>query len=720
MLLVWIPLVVVGVLASAGLSLALGFRSGLHTQHDAVITRDGPPGLPPRVQPTDGPLRTSKLVATGYGPLAMTVFAGETGQPLNLPGIPRVEPPGTVLASPAVLAQSQDDWTGELGAWLGDRNVQELSGAALAHPREMVIVEFVDAVLPELASRFHPVRAGRGSTGEPPLDTSFVALGLLVLVLPSVALARAGAAVHLNARARRYGLLRVLGAPPRQLAIAIAADMGVPLIVGGIAGSVAHAVAMSSLDSFTLAGSSYWANDLRLPILLGLAVPLATVVVGLGSVARMVQRASRDPVATLRRERPRVSYLSYLSAAGALAGPTAIFASAKLDAGLSPWLITGGLLLSIIGLEGWSRLGVTFAGRALASRTRAQIAGSRMSRSGSDALLGVSATAVAVLLVVFMVSANFQGTPKPVGNFDVFVNLPNLTSPDSIVRSVDGIDGVTRTVAAGRIPVDINGKETSLYTLTCDDVPGSVALDATCDAGSVYLASEADAASVTVTNRYPETDASIPGIYPVGGRVRGSWVPSNGAVLIVDQLLRPLIPDHTVLLVSTDGASESLRHVMQGLQDLPDELYATTHAALVSGINIETLIANPFLLVIASTASGMAAVALLYAVVLLFRQRQAEFQMLRCLGATRRLLAIDIGLLFALPLLLAFGVSILLGLILSATYNISFDVQSPPGNASFTSILVTVLAIGSVATALVAGKASRTPPLASDPDAAAG
>lgn len=449
-----------------------------------------------------------------------------------------------------------------------------------------------------------------------------------------------------------------------------------------------------------------------------LLVWMPLVVVGLGSVVRMVRRAGRDPVATLRRQRRQVSYLSYLSAAGALAGPATIFASAKTDAGLSPWLITGGLLLSVIGLEGWSRLGVTFAGRALASRTRAQIAGSRMSRSGSDALLGVSATAVAILLVVFMVSANFQGTPLPVGNFDVFVNLPNLTSPASVVRHVDGIAGVTRTVAAGRVPVDIDGKESSLYTLTCDDVPGSVALDAACAVGSIYLASAADAASVMVTNSHPESDASIPGVYPVGGRITGSWIPGNGALLIVDQPRRPT-PDHTVLLITTDGASESWRHVMQGLQDVPSELYATTHAALVSGITTETLIANPFLLVMASTASGMAAVALLYAVLLLFRQRQADFHMLRCLGATRRLLAADIGLLFALPLLIAFGISITLGMVLSVTYNLSFAVQALPERTSAVPIVVTVLAIGAVATAIAAGWASRTSPLAADPDAAA-
>jgi hypothetical protein len=85
----WIPLIAVGAIACVGLSLALGFRSGLLAQHETVVVRDGPRGLPPRVHPADGPLRSSQLVATGYGPLVVTVFAGEAGQRLGLPGIPK-------------------------------------------------------------------------------------------------------------------------------------------------------------------------------------------------------------------------------------------------------------------------------------------------------------------------------------------------------------------------------------------------------------------------------------------------------------------------------------------------------------------------------------------------------------------------------------------------------------------------------------------------------
>ena len=221
-----------------------------------------------------------------------------------------------------MLAQIEDDWTGELYAWLGDRKARTLPDTALAHPREMVIIDFIDAVPPEIESQFHPVREGPSGWAK---DTSVVIMGLLILVLPSVALARTGAAVHLNTRARRYGLLRILGTPPRQLAVAIAADMAVPMLAGAFLGSVVYAAVMSALGSFTLAGSSYWTKDLVLPVAFGAGLPLVTLVVGLSSVARIVYRASRDPLGTLRRARGRASYLTYLSAACLPAAAIALY-----------------------------------------------------------------------------------------------------------------------------------------------------------------------------------------------------------------------------------------------------------------------------------------------------------------------------------------------------------------------------------------------------------
>ena len=145
-----------------------------------------------------------------------------------------------------------------------------------------------------------------------PVETSFVIVGLVILVLPSVALARAGAAMHVAARSRRYSLLRVLGVPPRQLAVVVAADMAVPLLVGALLGSVAYAAFMSSWGAFTLAGTSYWTRDLLLPVAYSAGLPMVVALVGLVSTARMAYRAGRHPLAVLRKARgpPRTSRTS--------------------------------------------------------------------------------------------------------------------------------------------------------------------------------------------------------------------------------------------------------------------------------------------------------------------------------------------------------------------------------------------------------------------------
>ena len=267
--------------------------------------------------------------------------------------------------------------------------------------------------------------------------------------------------------------------------------------------------------------------------------------------------------------------------------------------------------------------------------------------------------------------------------------------------------------------------------MTCDDAVGSLKLDSPCVVGSVYLGQDApDTDTVTLVEGdrdYPPgftpfLDESIPGSYPVEGRVTASWFyrDRNDAILMVDE--RP-IPNHTLLLVTTDGEPGSLRRVIEGLRDRPEESYPFTKAALEAGFNFvgdmtdDQLVIFPYVFVMAMTAAGMAAVALLYAIMLLFRQRQAEFRALRSFGATRMLLAVDLALLFAVPLILAFGLAVASGIILAASYNAAFGVPAPPGNPQAIAALAFVLAVGIAATALVAGRATRIPPLVSDPDA---
>ena len=728
----WTPLIIVGVITCIGLSLALGFRDGLLAQQAAAAERDGPEGLPPRTQAVEGPLRASRVVYTTYGHMTVTTIAGEEGARVGLPGIERVGADGSALASPAVIAQLRDDWTGEIEAWLGGRSVGTLPDAALAHPREMVIVEFTDTVPEELSSRFYPILPGRVKW---PIDTSFVIMGLVILVLPSVALARAGAAVHVAARSRRYGLLRVLGVPPRQLAVVIAADMAIPLFAGALLGSVIYAVFMSTWGSFTLAGTSYWTEDLVIPVGFSIGLPVVVALVGMVSTARMAYRAGREPLGVLRKARGPASYLSYVSAAGVLAGPGLIVASSEVSGNfeLSVWLVVAGLLMGVVGLEGLSRIAVSFSGRVLVDRTRAQIAGSRMARS-ADALLGVSATAVAVLLVVFVAYANFGSDYPDEGSYDLVATLemPALPPAETVGEraAFDGIralpleetaaevaayDGVSRAVPAGRH----NGGDWPVYTMTCAEAPGSVELDAPCATGSIYLPESTGDTEVFVRAHPLAEESPIAGVYPVAGHVTASWT-TNRAVLMVES--QPPT-EFGLLLVTTDGSAESLKTTMQRLRDRPEVLRVVTQAAITSGMPdvaqvLDSTVFTPYLLVMASTAGAMGAVALLYAVLLLFRQRQAEFRMLRCQGATRGLLATDLAVLFAIPLVIAFGLAVASGLALGRTYNAAFDVGTPHGAAQVVPVLVSMLAVGAVATVLVAIWATRIPPLVSDPDAA--
>ena len=103
--------------------------------------------------------------------------------------------------------------------------------------------------------------------------------------------------------------------------------------------------------------------------------------VGLVSAVRMVFRVlDAIPVGTLRRERKPPSYLAYLSAVGVVAGPAAMFCRRRRRTSpyQRPGSLTAGMLLSVVGLEGLSRIAVAAAGRLLADWTRAQVAGSRM------------------------------------------------------------------------------------------------------------------------------------------------------------------------------------------------------------------------------------------------------------------------------------------------------------------------------------------------------
>ena len=75
----WVPLIAVGAVSCAGLSLALGIGFGFHAQQETAVLRDGSSSMGPFRDQVEGPQRSTRVETTAYGPLTLTVFAGEAG-----------------------------------------------------------------------------------------------------------------------------------------------------------------------------------------------------------------------------------------------------------------------------------------------------------------------------------------------------------------------------------------------------------------------------------------------------------------------------------------------------------------------------------------------------------------------------------------------------------------------------------------------------------------
>lgn len=705
----WLPLVAVGLVAALGVSLAFGFKAALVEQARFKLVRDGQVGLEPaRRDPSWGgrPLRASEVVPTAYGPLTRTTFVGSPGTPLPIPGVTKVGEVGTVLASPALLRQLRDDWTGELGAFIGPLDVKELPSAALAAPEELVLVEFLAAAGNEDATGFRPVEGG----GQPePVDSSLVIIGLAVLLFPSLALAVAGGRLHLSHRAVRYGLVRTLGMTRRKMVALILIEMAFPLAFGAIAGILALRAIVRAVPSIRSGGASYWTSDLLLDGRSTAVTVLAVVAFGVLASRGIVRAASKDPFAVFRH--PRRGTRRWL-ALGAPLGLLLMVTASRAATDLSLWLLPLGLLTAVAGLVGSTRVLVSIAGRGLLGTRLSQVAGSRMLRSPAEATLGTAAAAVAILLVTFGLSANFTPRPPLVGEFDVVVDLPDVQSGAGFAVDVKAIPGVEDVFDIGRIVIRMNGKEMSLYTASCSELTATARLSATCADGVMFVGKDVEKRGASqIEPESPGAKSGVEGSYEVAGTVEAVWMSAREAVLASDLQTR-----HTQLLIETDGSTESLRALFVGLRDHPEVASVMTREALASGLDINALVAEPYLAMMVGIGGAVAAVALALAALLLLRQQSREFGVLRCLGSTGLRLAVDLATLFLVPLVIALALAMGLGFGMAAVYNVTSGVAFREATA-LGPVIGSVALSGALASLWVIRTASQIGVTVPDPDA---
>ena len=85
----WVPLIAVGAVSCAGLSLALGIGFGYHAQQETALLRDGSSSMGPFRDQVEGPQRSTRVEATAYpesteGGRRVSVLKRQEGAPVNL------------------------------------------------------------------------------------------------------------------------------------------------------------------------------------------------------------------------------------------------------------------------------------------------------------------------------------------------------------------------------------------------------------------------------------------------------------------------------------------------------------------------------------------------------------------------------------------------------------------------------------------------------------
>lgn len=697
------------------LSLAFGFRGGMDARDDRAIVRDGSRGAEPSLNlAQDRAVRATRTEKTAYGSVVVTELSGSASEQPPVRGLDRYLPVGSVLVSTGVRDQMNDDWSGELEALVAVDEPLLMPEAALSFPDELVIIKFVERPTGDEASRFSVV----GELGESwPTEPSVVIVGLMVLILPAMALALAAVRLHVSTRRARYALLRVLGLTPSRTMRLILAEIAISTVAGSVAGVVGHRVVFTMLDRFQFGGNSYWASDLTVSATSSLGIVASVTAVFVLAAARTARRTSRDALSELRIRRTRTRRWI---AVGAVLGPVALLTMPRQLPERTIEVINLTIVLTVVGLIGVSRLAVSMFGRLMLARTGNPISGSRMWHAAADTLAGASAAAAAVLLVAFILVGNFNGAQSVSSRFDVFMELPSVSDPSAVVERIKSTVDVDAVRIAGRSNVSMDGGE-SLYIVTCADLVQVADIDEPCQPNKLYGPSQLVKVGTksAVFDVHPDSDGEINGTYTVAGAVKASWLIADQFVLTLDR--RPKMP-HTVLFVFTGGSPSALRE----LYDLARDESKTrdgggvqsvmTAAALGSSTDFDTEVIEPFFMLMSSAAALVAAAAIAFAVVGLHRQRGDEFRMLRCLGSTPWMLARDLTLMYLIPFITSITFALGLGVSLAWAYNSALDVSNRD-LGSLLPILV-VVTIGAGITGIwVALRGLATPPTLLDPDA---
>lgn len=310
--------------ATLSILLALSAMAGLDARIDrGRWTTPAAAERPVAVQTTttryvDG--RTIRVVSLApAGGEAGTAATNDLPHP---PGMDRFPQPGEVWLSPALAAMARhapDKLAGALGTTAATSPIAGVLGrSALTGPDDMLAVvgrtvgdpAMTGPVLRDLM-RPDDHRGPVGISGfygaAPGDDTELVqyrALALVAAVLlaiPALTLAAAGARLGAARRADRLAKLRLAGMGRRPLTTIAIGDALRPAAVGVIAGVLAHVAVTPLVARIPLVGTQWFAADLVLPVLTYMLVAAALLGLVAVSASAPLRQILADPISVADR-----------------------------------------------------------------------------------------------------------------------------------------------------------------------------------------------------------------------------------------------------------------------------------------------------------------------------------------------------------------------------------------------------------------------------------
>jgi FtsX-like permease family len=356
------------------------------------------------------------------------------------PGLPRMPAPGDVWVSPALAGLLRELPADRLAARVPGPPTGEIGATGLVSPDELVAVVGGAGSLPGAV----PVAAFAPDPGAfTELETyrQLTYVAVVLLAFPVLSLLGSSARLSAARRTERLATLRLLGASTAQVTAAAVTEVVAVAAVAAIAGIALEWLVAPLLAGIPLAGSGWFADDLRPSLPVAAVTVAAVTLLGLASAVGGMRQVVVSPLGVARRSRPGTARLVR---ALALVAGVAVFVVANRARGAAGRDVTGLVFgVGMLALFGTvmlvGPLVVRLIGASLARSGRSPaklLAGRRILDDPRGAFRPVAGLTLAVFVAGFLapLTAAVGGGP---GDDTALRVRPGGTAPAAVAQQAD-------------------------------------------------------------------------------------------------------------------------------------------------------------------------------------------------------------------------------------------------------------------------------------------